>query len=150
MKNGTSKLGRFENEERSTNNTDIVLRDRFMNSYTLSLWTICTLGLLGNVLNGLVLSRKRMRSSTSIILLGLALFDSMVLVTFLFSVIYFGLKLLVVFGFEILEENYKFLWFDLSIADAQRTLEFHQSFLYPLNKIGRHNIYVCTSPVIFS
>jgi hypothetical protein len=64
-------------------------RDILMAVYTLSLMGVIGLGLLGNVLSGGVLSRRALRTSTTtIILLGLTLADTLVLTTFLFSVFF--------------------------------------------------------------
>jgi hypothetical protein len=112
-------------------------RDVVMCAYTLSLVGICSLGILGNVLSGGVLSRKRMRSSTTFILLGLTLSDLTLLLTSLFSVAFYGLKLILVFfNYPIKAEDYGFLWMDIHVADVG-TLEHRQSqILYPLIKTG--------------
>ncbi len=78
-----------------------------------------------------------MRSSTTFILLGLTLSDLTLLLTSLFSVAFYGLKLILVFfNYPIKAEDYGFLWMDIHVADAGN-LEHRQSqILYPLIKTG--------------
>ncbi len=127
-------------DEKITSISDLEMareRDVVMCAYALSLIGICSLGILGNVLSGGVLSRKRMRSSTSFILLGLTLSDLTLLLTSLFSVVFYGIKLILVFlNYPIKKFSYAFLWMDISFWDAE-DLEHRQSqILYPLSKTG--------------
>jgi hypothetical protein len=113
------------------------LRDTVMYLYTIPLVSVCVVGLTLNAVNGLVLSQKEMANSTSIILLGLTFCDSLVLITYLWSALYFGLKFVfMVWKFTISEVEFPFLWFSISLEEAQR-MENRQSLtLYPLNNTG--------------
>ncbi len=116
-------------------------RDVIMYAYTLSLLSISSLGILGNVLSGGVLSRKRMRSSTSFILLGLTLSDLTLLITYLPAIVYYGLKLIMIFlKYRATEEfgfAYWFLRTKIKQLDVGRFEQQQAVFFYPLNKTGR-------------
>ena len=117
-----------------------LLRDVLIYLYIITISVISLFGIFGSFVSGIVLSKKKLRSSTSCILLGLTLSDLTLLVTYLMSVVYFGLKLILIFlQFQISDSEYPFLWFTISVESAQRMELWQSRFLYSLNKTGNAN-----------
>jgi len=113
---------------------DTKLRDTALYTYILILSIIIGVGIIGNILSAIVLTRKNMRSSTSCILLGLAFCDTPVLITYACSTLYFGIKFIFVFlKFKIVHETDVYTVSEQSVKWLD---QFYYSFMYPLNKTG--------------
>jgi len=125
---------------RVNNRHNTVLRDVTLYGYCILLVGVGALGILGNILSAVVLSRKNMRSSTSCLLLGLTFCDMSVLMTYICSALYFGIKLVLVFlQFKISVNNeYSILGFQVNENSVQWLDELYYRILYPLNKTGKN------------
>jgi len=97
-------------------------------SYSMFVYNTCGLGITCNILCIVVLMRKSMRSSTTCILLGLAIYDSLYLMTCFATV-----------------EEFKLLG---SINRERSAVNGH--FAYPINKTGQIQLWVVLRKVHIS
>jgi len=114
-------------------------RDIVLQIYVIVLITICGFGLLGNILSAVVLTRNNMRSSTSCILLGLTLCDGILLITYAGSILYYGIKLILVFLNSSIPSYEPYFIFGLKVTESfvKKLDELQYRVLFPLNRIGK-------------
>jgi len=121
---------------------DTRVRDAFIYGLTLTLSAICIGGLIGNFFSGIVLSQRAMRTSTSCILIGLTICDTVVLVSYLPSILFFTAVLATYYLNFIIQpsQGYTFLGMRFTAEYAFSYFELHKSIFYPMSKTGITNI----------
>jgi hypothetical protein len=144
------KLVKSKNSTTGWWNTDLgrkstipntTLTNTVLYAYILLLMCICGFGLFGSLISSIVLTRKNMWGSTSCILLGLTFCDSLVLLTYICSVLYFGIKLILNFmEFGVSQDQvYRVLGFQVTEFSVKSLDDLQYTILYPLNKTGKVN-----------
>jgi len=118
-------------------------------AYISSLFIFCFVGIIGNVISVVVLSGKGMWSSTSCILITLALFDITILTTLIGSLPLYGFKLvslflkLYTFPFGLFGTGSQIPLLGESPVQTVTLLENIQAkFIYPLCKTGKLALYL--------
>jgi len=112
------------------------VRDRFIDGFTLTLSAICIGGLIGNCLSGIVLSQRAMRTSTSVILIGLTLCDTVVLVSYLPSILFLTEILAKYFLKSTTYQGFDFHGMRFTASYYFSYFELYRGILNPLSRTG--------------